>query len=142
MAGNWTTLEGPPMAEAGNNHFDSLTKDLSPEQRSEFFQVLHTAGISHQDVELLRCCGGSRSSSCSSALRRFASLQCSTCNGTGRAQQYNFPLTRVPACTAARISQATIVRGKRLPNAELVKTEQPCFQCMTGTAFFHMRTRD
>ncbi len=40
------------MAEDDNTHFDSLTKDLSPEQRSEFFQVLHTAGISHQDVEL------------------------------------------------------------------------------------------
>ncbi|MCI0626789.1 MAG: hypothetical protein L0387_34940 [Acidobacteria bacterium] len=40
------------MAEDDNNHFDSLTKDLSPEQRSEFFQVLLTAGISRQDVEL------------------------------------------------------------------------------------------
>ena len=40
------------MAEDVNTHFDSLTKDLSPEQRSEFFQVLLTAGISRQDVEL------------------------------------------------------------------------------------------
>ena len=40
------------MAEDDNTHFDSLTKDLSPEQRPEFFQVLHTAGISRQDVEL------------------------------------------------------------------------------------------
>ena len=40
------------MAEDDNAHFDSLTNDLSPEQRSQFFQVLHTAGISRQDVEL------------------------------------------------------------------------------------------
>ncbi|MBM3800693.1 MAG: hypothetical protein FJW26_00095 [Acidimicrobiia bacterium] len=42
------------MAEDDNTHFDLLTKDLSPEQRSEFFQVLHTAGISRQDVELAK----------------------------------------------------------------------------------------
>jgi hypothetical protein len=40
------------MAEAGNNNFDPLVKGLSLEQRLEFFQVLHTAGVTRQDVEL------------------------------------------------------------------------------------------
>ena len=40
------------MSEAGNGHFDQLTARLSPEQRSEFFQALHEAGIAAHDVEL------------------------------------------------------------------------------------------
>jgi len=40
------------MAEAESNHFDALTKGLSLEQRLEFFRVLHTAGVTRQDVEL------------------------------------------------------------------------------------------
>ena len=132
------------MAEAGNNHFDSIAKGFLTSSAWSS-QVLHTAGITRQDVELVSCCGGSTSSSCSSALRRFARLQCSTCNGTGRAQQYNFPLTHVPRmhCGAYQSGDYCTSCGKRLPNPEVVKTEQPCFQCMsTGTAFFHMRTRD
>src|SRR5437016_3022998 len=42
------------MTEAGNGHFDQLTEGLSPEQRSEFFQALHEAGITTHDVELAR----------------------------------------------------------------------------------------
>jgi hypothetical protein len=43
------------MTEAGNGHFDRLAEGLSPEQRSEFFQALHEAGITaHRDVELAR----------------------------------------------------------------------------------------
>jgi hypothetical protein len=40
------------MAEPGNNSFDPLVKGLSLEQRLEFFRVLHTAGVTRQDVEL------------------------------------------------------------------------------------------
>lgn len=40
------------MAEAANNSFDPLVKGLSVEQRLEFFRVLHTAGVTRQDVEL------------------------------------------------------------------------------------------
>ena len=40
------------MAEAGKNSFDSLVQGLSLEQRLEFFRVLHTAGVTRQDVEL------------------------------------------------------------------------------------------
>jgi hypothetical protein len=42
------------MSEAGNGHFDRLTAGLSPEQRSEFFQALHEAGITPHDAELAR----------------------------------------------------------------------------------------
>jgi hypothetical protein len=46
--------KGSTMSEAGNDHFDRLTTGLSPEQRSEFFQALHEAGITAHDVELAR----------------------------------------------------------------------------------------
>ncbi len=43
------------MAHAGNGHFERLTEGFSPEQRSEFFQVLHEADITaDRDVELAR----------------------------------------------------------------------------------------
>ena len=40
------------MAEPGKNTFDPLVEGLSLEQRLEFFRVLHTAGVTRQDVEL------------------------------------------------------------------------------------------
>jgi len=40
------------MADSGHNTFDPLVKGLSLEQRLEFFRVLHTAGVTRQDVEL------------------------------------------------------------------------------------------
>ncbi len=42
------------MARTGTNEFDPLAEGLSPEQRSEFFQILHQTGITRQDVELAR----------------------------------------------------------------------------------------
>ncbi len=42
------------MTEADNGHFDQLAEGLSPEQRSEFFRVLHETGITARDVELAR----------------------------------------------------------------------------------------
>ncbi len=42
------------MTEAGNGHFDRLAEGLSAEQRSEFFQTLHEAGITAHDLELAR----------------------------------------------------------------------------------------
>jgi hypothetical protein len=40
------------MTEPVNGNFDRLAVGLSPGQRSEFFQVLHEAGITAHDVEL------------------------------------------------------------------------------------------
>jgi hypothetical protein len=43
------------MTYAGNGHFERLAEGFSPEQRSEFFQVLHEANITaDRDVELAR----------------------------------------------------------------------------------------
>ena len=42
------------MTEPGNGHFDRLAEGLSAEQRSEFFQALHEAGITAHDLELAR----------------------------------------------------------------------------------------
>jgi hypothetical protein len=43
------------VTQSGNGDFDQLAEGLSPEQRSEFFQALHEAGITaHRDVELAR----------------------------------------------------------------------------------------
>jgi hypothetical protein len=43
------------MTESGNGHFERLAEGLSPEQRSQFFRVLHEANITpHRDVELAR----------------------------------------------------------------------------------------
>ncbi len=42
------------MTEAGNGNFDQLAEGFSSEQRSEFFQVLHEAGITAHDRELAR----------------------------------------------------------------------------------------
>ncbi len=42
------------MAEPDNGHFDRLAEGLSAEQRSEFFQTLHEAGITAHDLELAR----------------------------------------------------------------------------------------
>jgi hypothetical protein len=38
----------------GPGHFDRLAEGLSSEQRSEFFQALHEADITAQDLELAR----------------------------------------------------------------------------------------
>jgi len=104
---------------------------------------MHTAGITRQDVELVSCCGGSTSSSCSCALRRFARLQCLTCNGTGRAQQYNFPYPRSTHALRHVSVRRLLYELWQAATPEVVKTEQPCFQGMnTGTAFFHKCTRD
>jgi len=42
------------MTQARNGHFERLAEGLSPEQRSEFFQVLHETDITAHDVELAR----------------------------------------------------------------------------------------
>lgn len=42
------------MTEPGHGHFDRLAEGLSAEQRSEFFQTLHEAGITAHDLELAR----------------------------------------------------------------------------------------
>ena len=43
------------MTQAGNGYFDRLAEGLSPEQRSDFFQALHEAGITaHRDLEFAR----------------------------------------------------------------------------------------
>jgi len=42
------------MTEPGDGHFDRLAEGLSAEQRSEFFQTLHEAGITAHDLELAR----------------------------------------------------------------------------------------
>ena len=42
------------MVEGDTANFGPLAEGLSAEQRSEFFQVLHLAGITRQDIELAR----------------------------------------------------------------------------------------
>ena len=42
------------MTESGNGYFERLAEGFSPEQRSEFFQVLHETDITAHDVELAR----------------------------------------------------------------------------------------